>query len=85
MTMAVDEYPPDYYLCGVRGCPKLGDHVCWWFHGHKRTTDRDYLVCFECGHVYRTRLALVVGLWRKVRIMRRPNRILACPMCAHDW
>jgi len=51
-----------------------------------------YLLCFECGHMYKTRLGL---LWAHVRCqvshrvlpikLSRPKNIVFCPLCLHDF
>lgn len=48
------------------------------------TTDT-YRVCFECGHVYETEKDLEAVEQEKWGRLTLAERIMACPLCVHDW
>ena len=61
--------------------------VCVIHNAHEAMPDeRVYLVCGECGHVYRTAGDLEEAWVTEVGGEHRPvERIHSCPFCVHDF
>jgi len=49
-------------------------------------TDRENVeVCFECGHVYPTPMAVLEAYAEVYPQAEFPDDIPFCPLCLHDW
>lgn len=65
---------------------------CWIHDVDEIATDDSYKVCFECRHVYQTaerlwaaHLAHYVGVAPADLPPFDPDRLVSCPLCAHDF
>lgn len=73
------------------------DSKCWIHDKTETYRLRPYIVCFECGHIYKTRwhLAWVAAvtmlrfhngyLRRNWKWVMFPSRISFCQECIHDF
>lgn len=72
------------------------DHC--YIHGYEPVIGEPYILCGECHHCYRTADELVLYFWDLVRLANgeqdmelpsgepvKPDDILFCPLCLHDF
>ena len=70
----------------VRAAIEAGEW-CDWHHRIEPLREGDFRVCFECGHVWRTREEFLADVERESRaagVEPDPDQPF-CPLCCHDF
>lgn len=83
-------YPPQQQQpCSCpagRFCRRPAMTLCWIHNAHEAGEDElVYLVCGECGHVFRTPADLEKNWLDEVGYVRNAELIFSCPFCVHDF
>lgn len=82
--------PPQPCECGmnIENLPANTSH-CFIHHVNEPAPPESFIVCFECGHVYRTPQHLLEVFNREKPEECPPetdaDKIFFCPECIHDF